>query len=91
MDLTGQDLYAAIAARVRELLPGRLEVYRLNHLRSAPEYARFMYEGAGWEMFLKGTSGAEVKLRYENQLWREAFCEAIVKLSSAIASKTEEP
>lgn len=83
MKTTGSELHAAIAERVAQAIDGRVEAYRMNRLASAPEFARFMYEGVGWQQYLKGDGGKQLVRDIEDQLWREAICEALARLVNA--------
>ncbi len=65
-------LYARISASVPKITERLLEEYRVAQLARAPEYARFVFEGSGWE-FTRKDKYAE----FEAVAWRMAFCEII--------------
>jgi len=71
------NLYDRIQERVLRMVETRLEAYRVSHLTTAPDFAKFMYEkGPGWDTFLKA-SGSGLKAEFEAQFWRKALCELL--------------
>lgn len=79
--LTGAELHAAIAERVAEMIDGRVELYRIMRYAATPPPFNGMYYGKMWEQHLASESGKQLVKEIENELWREAFCEALARLA----------
>lgn len=81
--VTGATLYEKVAVRVPAVVDRLLEEYRVQRLASAPEYARFCYEGEGWKIHLKPDS--ELRIRFQAQAWNMAMCEIAAVLMDSDA------
>lgn len=68
------DLYGKIQKRVPGIANGLLEQFRVSALATAPDYAKFMFDGPGWQLKLKDQ---ELRSRFEAQAWNMAFCEIL--------------
>ncbi len=67
-----KDLYDKIRARIPGIVDHLMEQYRVHGLAKAPDYAKSMFTGPGWDMHRKNKHS-----EFEVIAWRMAFCEVI--------------